>query len=63
MPVTPLYLSKLDRKKRSIVEIEYSITVDDSIDVLSTAIMDRSNVDARLYRPGNENDDFLYLCL
>jgi len=51
MPVTPLRLSKLDRKKRSIVEIEYSITVDDSVDVLSTAIMDRSNVDAKLYRP------------
>ena len=52
IPVTPNRFSKRDRKKRGVVELEYSITVDDSIDVLSTAIMDRSNVDAQLYSPG-----------
>ena len=53
IPVTPARLIKKGRTKRGIIAMEYSITVDDSIDVLSTSIMDRSNIDAQLYSPGN----------
>ena len=54
IPVIPGVVVNQGRKKRSILAAaEYSMLVDDSIDVLSMTIMDRSNVDAQLYNPGN----------
>ena len=55
IPVIPGVVLNKGRRKRSIFATEYSILVDDSIDVLSTTIMDKSNVDAQLYNPGNSH--------
>ena len=53
MPSSPrsIYRARL-RWKRS-VDFQYSIVVDDSVDVLSTSVMDRSNVNVQLFSPGN----------
>ena len=40
------------RARRSVEEL-YEIVVDDSIDVLSTAVMDRFRVNVELYNPGD----------
>jgi len=51
VPVIPVDLPNNGRKRRGTVAVEFSITVDDTMDVLSTTIMDRSTVDAKLYNP------------
>ena len=56
VPVIPVDLPNNGRKRRGTVAVEFSITVDDTMDVLSTTIMDRSTVDAKLYNPGSTRD-------
>ena len=53
VPVIPVDLPNNGRKRRGTAAIEFSITVDDTMDALSTTIMDRSVVDAKLYNPGS----------